>query len=342
MLGGVESFHEGGYAQTAIASMLPVYLDRPAEVHLPSLFKLALTREGWLQPWTRLRATEADERLRLAAMPSFHVLNPIRECKPGASVLATVSDSDNHTFPALAVQRFGLGSVAAMMVGDLWRWGINDEAMQKDLAKSWRQLVRWLVSDVPGRVTVETRPLEDPTQFRIIVRARDEEFKPLDNATARLTIRTIYTVPQSGQSSNAPAAARTLELAADPSAGEPGRYEATFVAREVGAYCVDALVTRSDGKVVGRAEAGWTADPAVEEFRSLKPNRALLEAIARRTGGKLVALQDLKSFVRGLPERRAPITETVAEPLWRQPTVFLFVLVCFLADWGLRRRKGLP
>ena len=155
MLGGAESFREGGYAETAIASMLPVYLDRPAEVHLPSLFKLALTREGWLQPWTRLRATEADEQTRLTAMPPFEVLNPIRESKPGASVLATVSDTDNHTYPALVVQRFGLGSVAALMVGDLWRWGFKDEAMQKDLAKSWRQLVRWLVSDVPARVTVE-------------------------------------------------------------------------------------------------------------------------------------------------------------------------------------------
>ena len=93
MLGGAESFREGNYSGTPIASRLPVYLDRPADVQLPALFKLALTREGWLQPWTRLRATEAEEQQRLAAMPFFEVLNPIRESKPGASVLATVSDN---------------------------------------------------------------------------------------------------------------------------------------------------------------------------------------------------------------------------------------------------------
>ena len=93
--------------------MLPVYLDRPADAHLPSVFKLALSREGWLQPWTRLRAAEADEQKRLVAMPPLEVLNPIRECKPGASVLATVSDTENRTYPALAVQRFGSGRVAA-------------------------------------------------------------------------------------------------------------------------------------------------------------------------------------------------------------------------------------
>ena len=342
MLGGAETFHEGGYAGTAVATMLPVYLDRPVEVRLPALFKLALTREGWLQPWTRLRATEADERLRLAAMPPFQVLNPVRESKPGASVLATVMDANNRTYPALVVQHFGLGSVAALMVGDLWRWGINDEAMQKDLGKSWRQLVRWLVSDVPARVAVEAQPTEDPTVFRIIVKARDEEYKPLDNATARLTVRPISVPAVSGGASNPPAAAGALEITADPSGTETGRYEAVYVARQTGAYCVDAVVTHLDGQVVGRAVAGWTADPAVDEFRSLKPNRALLETLARRTGGKVLAMQDLPSFVRHLPERRAPVTETVAEPLWRQPAVFLFVLICFLADWGIRRRKGLP
>ncbi len=210
-IGGAEAFREGGYSETAIASMLPVYLDRPAVVQLPSLFKLSLTREGWLQPWTRLRATEADEQKRLEAMPPFEVLNPIRESKPGASVLATVSDPDNHTYPALVVQRFGLGSVASLMVGDFWRWGIKDETMQKDLGKTWRQLVRWLVSDVPSRVTIEAQPTDDPTQVRLVVKARDEEYKPLDGAVARLTIRPVclLTLPQSGSFSQRPPPSRS-------------------------------------------------------------------------------------------------------------------------------------
>jgi hypothetical protein len=342
MLGGAEMFREGNYADTAIASMLPVYLDRPVDAHLPSLLKLTLTREGWLQPWTRLRATEADEQLRLAAMPPFEILNPIREFKPGASVLASVSDATDHTYPALVVQRFGLGSVAAQLVGDMWRWGLKDESMQKDLAKSWRQLIRWLVSDVPARVTVESQTTDEPNQVRLIVKARDEEFKPLDNAVAKVTIRPVELLRRSGDSSNADTNTRALELAADPSPSQPGRFEATYVVREAGAYCVDAVVTLPDGRVAGRAEAGWTADPAVDEFRSLKPNRALLETIARRTGGEIVAMEDLSSFVRRLPERHAPITETASRPLWHQPAMFLFVLACFLADWGIRRWKGLP
>jgi hypothetical protein len=80
----------------------------------------------------------------------------------------------------------------------------------------------------------------------------------------------------------------------------------------------------------------------VDEFRSLKPNRALLETIAQRTGGEVVAMENLRSFIQKLPDRRAPITETTTSPLWHKPVVFLFVLGCFLTEWGLRRWKGLP
>ncbi len=345
MLGGAESFREGNYAGTLIASMLPVYLNRATDAKLPAELKLTLTAEGWLQPWTRLRAIEAEEKIRLDSMPAFEVFNPVSDIKPGASVLATVSDAEARTYPALVVQRFGLGRSAALMVGDLWRWGLRDEATQKDLGKSWRQLVRWLVSDVPPRITVAAEPSAngDPAEVRLTVKARDEEFKPLDNATVQLTVRPVRLMsPQSEKTSNNVAVANYVQMTAEPSAASPGTYEATYIAREAGAYSVEALVTQSNGKVLGQTAAGWTSDPAAAEFRSLKPNRALLEAIAKRTGGEVVAMEDLETFVRRLPERHAPITETWTDPLWHKPAVFLFVLGCFVVEWGIRRWKGLP
>jgi len=343
MLGGAESFREGNYAGTLIASMLPVYLDRAVDAKLPGEMKLTLTREGWLQPWTRLRATEAEEKNRLDSMPAFEVLNPVSDIKPGASVLATVSDADGRTYPALVAQRFGLGRSGALMIGDLWRWGLGDEAMQKDLEKSWRQLVRWLVSDVPPQISVvpETSVSGDPAEVRLTVTAHDDEFKPLDNATVQLTVRPIRLASQANASNNT-ADTNYVQITAEPAATSPGTYEATYFAREAGAYSVEALVTQSDGKVAGQAAAGWTSDPAAEEFRSLKPDRALLEAIARRTGGEVVKMEDLEKFVRHLPERHAPITETWMDPLWQKPVVFLFVLGCFVAEWGIRRWKGMP
>jgi uncharacterized membrane protein len=346
MLGGAESLREGNYAGTPIASVLPAYLDRTVEAKLPNQFHLALTREGWLQPWMRLRATEADEKTRLESLPAFQVVNPLHDVKPGASVLATVTDSEGRTFPAVAVQRFGHGRTAVVAVGDLWRWGLQSESMQKDLEKAWRQMVRWLVADVPPRIftSVEPAPNGDPTQFRLTVSAHDEEFKPLDGAAVSLTVRQVRSLSADAASSanEQAVATNSLHITADPSSVEAGKYEATYVTREAGAYVAQADVRQADGKMAGSAVAGWVSDPAVDEFRSLKPNRALLETIAKRTGGQVVALEDLQKFVRTLPQRSAPITESWSLPLWHQPSVFLFVLVCFLAEWGIRRWKGLP
>jgi hypothetical protein len=59
-----------------------------------------------------------------------------------------------------------------------------------------------------------------------------------------------------------------------------------------------------------------------------------------------VELDELGKFARDLPHQKAPISEVWAKPLWDLPGVlpaaFLFALGCFLAEWGLRRWKGLP
>jgi uncharacterized membrane protein len=336
MLGGAESFGKGNYAGTAIASMLPVYLDRAAAAKLPSEWKFNLTPEGWLEPWTRLRSTEAEERDRLESMRPLNVLNTVGGAKPGASVLATVTDTNDYKLPALVVQRFGLGRSAALMLGDLWRWGMHDEAAQNDLAKFWRQFVRWLVSDVPTRVAVhaETGADGDPAKVRLVVKVRDEEYKPLDNAAVNLIIRPVTSSP--GSPTNG------LPLTADASPNQPGTYVADYIATEAGASTVEVVATQSDGKIVGRAAAGWASDPAAAEFRSLKPNRAYLESLAKRTGGEVLTLDGLREFVRRLPQRHAPIMESWSKPLWQEPPVFLFALGCFVAEWGIRRWKGLP
>ncbi len=114
------------------------------------------------------------------------------------------------------------------------------------------------------------------------------------------------TAPAGGSLVTSTNAAR---LTADASATEPGLYEATYIPRETGGYLAEAVVTDSTGAEVGRAEAGGRRIPAAEEFRSLRPNRALMEQIARQTGGQVIAADKLDDFAAGLPNRKAPVTE---------------------------------
>jgi uncharacterized membrane protein len=335
MLGGQETFKNGKYDRTTIGDLLPVYVDEVPTIPPGAKHRIALTREGWLEPWLRLRAEEDLERKRLDAMPAFETLNPIRGIKPGATVLARAqTEGGQAAVPALVEQRFGQGRVGALLVGDLWRWGLHrpQDDTADDLGKAWRQTVRWLVADVPQRVEVTAAASKDPDApegaLTIAAQVRDPAYAPLDNAA--VTIR--VTGPDN----------KPLDLRAEPDAKQAGRYQAMFVPREPGAYRAQVTAAAPDGSEVGQAQTGWTADPAAEEFRDLQPNADVLNRIARATGGQVVQAADLKSFVDTLPTRKADVTEPYIRPLWHQSWVFLLAMLCLTAEWGLRRWKGLP
>jgi len=334
MLGGRESFRKSNLQHTPIAGILPVYLDRLPNERLTAQMRLHLTREGWLQPWTRLRDNEEEEQQRLAEMPEFRVLNRVRVAKPGARIVATVGDGQEPQFPALIVQRLGNGRTAALTIGDIWRWGLRDPETREDMDRFWRQTLRWLIADVPDRIAFQAKHTPDetsqPTVFQI--RVRDKRFEPLDNVSVAVDVR-----EPGGQS---------VQLTAEPAMTESGLFEASYVPRKSGGYLAQATVTDANGTELDQATAGWAVDLEAREFQSVKTNRPLLERIARQTGGRLVEVDQLNHFADRLPHREVPITEVWTKPLWDLPgvlpAVFLFVVTCFVVEWALRRRKGMP
>lgn len=360
MLGGKESFQQGGFHRTPIGRLLPVYLDNMAEPRVEGVLRkeslgppsnrgqarpersrrnardtrINLTREGWLQPWARLRDNELDEQQRLSEMPAFKVLNRVRSIKAGASVVATVGDQATQLYPAVVVQRFGNGRVAALTVGDTWRWGLKQAEMHEDMNKFWRQTLRWLIADVTDRTDLQIAHKRDRANQPVVlrVRARDKNFKPMDNVSVTMEVR-----DPNGQ---------TVKLRAEPATGESGLFEAVHVPRLSGGYFARAVVADEKANEIGDAETGWAVDLEAQEFKSIKANRPLLENIARQTGGKIVELDELDSFARELPGRDVPITTTQIKPIWDLPgilpAVFLFALMCFVGEWALRRWKGLP
>lgn len=333
MLGGPDSFEKGKFAKTPVADVLPVYLQRTTTSQPPPAegYRLQLTREGWLEPWMRLRASEADERERLDKMPAtFRSLNHVSGIKPGASVLAVAVDPAAKQLPALVVQTYGRGRAAALLIGDLWRWRLKAEPENQDLEKSWRQWIRWLAADVPGRVSVAHEMVADELApaVRLAIRARDADFQPLDNAVV-----TLQVTPPDG---------KPLTIDAEPSRTEPGVYEASYVPRAPGAYRAMAKVVDGAGVDLGQVETGWTNDSAADEFRALTPDRAALTELARTTQGETIELAGLDDFAASLAAR--PVKETVQTlfPLWHTSGVFMLAIACLASEWGLRRWRGLP
>jgi len=334
MLGGKESFQQGNFHRTPIGYILPVYLDRQINKERLSQAYLNLTREGWLQPWARLCDNEQDEKQRILKMPAFHVLNFTGATKAGARVIATVGNDSDRRIPALVIQRYGNGRVAALTIGDIWRWGMKQSKMHDDMNKFWRQMLRWLVADVPGRISLKaihkTEKVNQPVILQIY--ARDKTFEPLDNVSVSVEVQ-----EPKGQK---------VQLTAEPVLTESGLFEATHIPRSNGGYFARAIVTDANGLKLGEAKTGWAVDLEANEYRSIGINRPLLERIALQTGGSIVELDELDKFVSNLPNKAAPITDTWIKPLWDLPgilpAIFLLVMICFAGEWTLRRWKGMP
>ena len=331
MLGGQESFHHGEYLDTPIASLLPIHMEKPGPESPAGRLKFDLTREGWLEPWARLREGRNEEEQRIAAMSEFHSINLAHGLKPGASLIGNFIDqASGARWPALAVQRFGDGRSAAFMSGDVWRWGFKDPEQRPDMEKSWRQMMRWLVSDVPNRVTLEFEKDNESGNTNtasIEVRVVDKEFQPLNDAKVSVQI--------TDSDKN------TISLAPRLSETKPGVFTASFVADgSHGWYRAEATVTEADGTPIMTAEEGWTPNLDADEFKSLTPNRELLADIAAKTKGEVFNFKDLDTLVKMLPETEVPVTRIVTTSLWHTPWVFLLALSCFIGEWALRRWRG--
>ncbi len=342
VLGGQESMRGKGFRNSVLSQLLPVYGEEGiSEASAATSMNIAggddnpsvryqMTREGWLQPFLRLAENEIAEKERLQRMPPFEVLNRTKGIKPGASVLAEASVSPDENVPVLVTQRFGKGRTAAFMIGDMWRWGLHhDGPGSSPIGQSWRQMVRWLIADVPKPIQMKLRDdaASSSKTAHILVDVKGTDFKAVDNAQVTVSI-----VSPSGKSSTAPA---------EGSSAVAGQYESTFVAEEEGVYTATTEVKALDGSAMGSSQLGWVYDPSAQEFQEIGDNTKVLESIASETGGSVVGWDDLDAFVSDLPSKKVPVSETRVFPLWHQSWVLLLAIFCICSEWGLRRRYGL-
>ncbi len=336
LMGGQESFDTHRFATSPLGELSPVYPPRRDADTVADAFRVELTREGLLQPWFRLRETEDGESERLKSMPTFNTVSPVGDAKPGAIQLATVRDGHGQWLPGLVVQRFGKGKSAALTLGDSWKWSMRLEKDQGDEpARLWRQMMRWLVNDVPLRAQCRIEMNENSNgQVTIRTEVRDESFMPLDNAKVEIEVLPI------GGSDDL--AGKTVKLLAQSDSSTAGIYQTTFFASLSGGYLASAKVSAEDGSEIATAQSGWATQPGEAEFRQWPINREWLQKLADQSGGELVDDRELDRFVTDLNNRKVPVSQVWTYPIWHRPWVMLSAILCLCGEWGLRRWKGLP
>lgn len=317
---------------TPIETMLPVRFEPDAEWELTSESVYpVLTSEG-RSSMVMVLENEAEENDRIwsRVAPLDH-LPPLLGAKPGATVLATLSDasSGSQRYPVVAWHRYGTGKCLSLATDRLWR--LRFKTGDKYHWRVWSQCIQFLtLSRLMGehkRIRLETdRSIyRDGEQARLYAHVLDEDFEPV--------VQPSFDIFVNGVEGNALQERVSLQ----PDRTSPGLYEGYFTAPIPGRYRLEA---NEDDKEVSNTTEFQVA-VVNEELADTNMNEERLERIAELTGGKLLQLTNLSQLGSLLDVD--PITTTVRSerPLWDNGLV-AFLLVGLLGmEWILRRRHDL-
>ncbi|MGE5195326.1 MAG: glutamine amidotransferase, partial [Deltaproteobacteria bacterium] len=338
MIGGTHSFGPGGYASSPLAELLPVVTlrtevlpsnDEPdPSMHYDQPLAMLPTSQGLSHFVMRLESPEKNRKM-WESLPALNGANKFGALKAGALVLAE-APGPSGKIPLLVAEEFGRGRTMAFAADSTWLWylGGQHEAHQR----FWQQVILWLAhKDTQGDESVWIKL--DARRYRVgapvgmTFGARDADKRPIDDALFTVEVtdpdgkKHVLTPQRSGFEH----LARFLET------------------RRPGDYRVHVEAKKNDQSVGLGAEARFIVYDQDLELYNPAADFALLEEIAKITGGTAVPPGELAAHLRKLARLglNVEVTRIQRILLWDNwPLLALFVLSLTL-EWFFRKRRGL-
>jgi Mg-chelatase subunit ChlD len=228
--------------------------------------------------------------------------------KPQSTVLLASKELD----PLLSEWQYGLGRVMAWTSDAKNTWA-SRWLQWPEFAQFWAQVVKRTnrsPEDPDRQISVNI----EGTQAHITLDAQTGTEQADRHYRNYLPTQAVVVDPNGVQS--------TLTLAQVA----PGRYQASLPVQSDGVYTLTATQTEPGGAQVSRS--GGFVVPYSPEYAMSVTDQNQLEAIVRRTGGRLIT-DPAAAFAHTLPSVGAP------RPLW--PLMMVLVALLFVADVGVRR-----
>ena len=330
-LGGRRALGEGGFAGTPVAEVLPVDLgggpnDKSAYF---SELKVDVTVPGSMHAATQIADAESTSAKRWKTMPAVTSVNRIGRARPGATVLLTGTPTKGgERQTVLAFQRYGRGKAIAFPVQDSWLWQMLNDVDDVTFESYWRQLLRWLVSDVPSRVMVAAAGDQAAPGDAVELNAEvsDRTFLKVNNAEAVARV----TSPSGNVS----------EMPLEWSVTRDGQYKASFTPTEKGLYRVDVRARMGTDSIVSDPSYIASGDLSTEYFGA-EMRAPLLRRIADETGGRFYTGENVAQLAKDIVFTDAGNTVVDRKDLWDMPIVFLLILALVTSEWGYRKLRGL-
>lgn len=319
MLAGPNGLGGGGWGNTDVGRLLPAQVSDDAASFVRQQAQAELTPRGRRTAMLKLAEDGTANDQAWTSLPKIADYQKLGALRPAAVSLLNLRVGESVQ-PLLVTQPYGRGHTSILATGGTWRWQMLLPLADQRHEQFWRQLLRGLVAEVPEPFQLQARSQGD----RLVVRAelRDESYSPVRDATLTATAST------GGES---------LQVPMTPVAGQPGSYVGEVAVARSGAYFIDAAARRG-GKQLASARAVVQHDRGDAEGFSLRQNRALLEQLARATGGQYWPATNLAGLPDAVRASAAGVTRQELRPLWDAPAVFVLLMLLKGGEWLLRRR----
>jgi hypothetical protein len=216
----------------------------------------------------------------------------------------------------------------ALTTGSTWRWRMELDHRDNFHEVFWKQMLRWLVSDSPDPVRLETEKHSYSLDEPVVIRAEvnDPSYVHLNNAQVAVQVKA-----PSGR-------VRTVPLSWEPD--EEGVYAGMFKAEEDGIYEISTEAFQG-AKSVGGAKGNFRIADSTEEYHGAALNTALLKELASETGGRYYSPREASHLAEDISYVDNGTARLEEKELWDMPFLFLMLVGAVSAEWVLRKRKGL-
>jgi uncharacterized membrane protein len=333
MLGGARSFAEGGYGGTPVADALPLVIDPKLRASEPTTFariKVVPTRAGQAHAVTQIAGSEEASAARWPELPQVTTINEPLPIKPAATVLLNGTDERSRTLPMLVWQPYGRGKSIAFLPQDSWEWQMHASIPLEDMTHEnlWRQMLRWLVADVPSPVEAGTTTDRVEPGEAVTIEASVVDPTWLDVNDAHVMAR----VTRPGGS--------TLDVPLQWTGERDGQYRGTFVSTVPGAYEIAVDADRT-GKPIGTNIAYVRAGAGDSEYFDPTMHETPLRRIADETGGRYYNTANVAGLAEDVSYAGRGVTSVEERELWNMPIILIMLVGLVCAEWGYRRAVGL-
>lgn len=314
-----------------LGDLLPVTYDekRPNGYRdaLPS--PLYLTKHGKGSLLTLLANSEEENATVWRTLPGFYWCAAIEKVKANATILATHSNRRNSygAIPMLVTMQAGNGKTLYLGHDSAWRWRKGVEDLYH--FRFWKNVARWMsyqrnmaAGERIRLYRTPDRPMPGDT-VTINVNAFDKNGVPLREGKVY-----IDTTDPTG---------KTRRIFLEKNNDKWGAYSGNFTIEQSGEWNITAGVANSDTATV----KSTILVPGQQLEKLGKPvDLKLLEEMARITGGKVIAPQDLQELadtINTLPEK-APLETRY--PVWAHIALLITLIVLLCLFWTLRKLNG--